>query len=246
MIFRLSHRLASKLRRMEQLCRVSELEDEFGSPFGSPFGAAGASHNAPQVRQEAVVPAAAFDTSQNTLHTSKVKWRTAPEVPKTDEAKASLAKVKWRTVTQVSDEALERRNITTAAEAAKMKALTVGVSMRQIRLSPTNQTARPMNWVSKRLGDTDQEDSDAAAGASAGASARRGNPEAPAVLHNKAIRDISEHTGSRIDASQLVVDVEHLLQLEESAMQQAKGRGQEDENVFGGDECCSSMSSRET
>ena len=64
MIFRLSHRLAAKLRRMEQLLRVSELEDEFEELSG----AAGASHKAPEVRQEEGV---------HTDHLSRVQWRKA-------------------------------------------------------------------------------------------------------------------------------------------------------------------------
>ena len=142
---RLSHRLAAKLRRMEQLFRVSELEDEFEALLG----AAGASHKAPEVRHEEGVP---ID------HFSRVQWRKAPVVQTTDQAKAALANVRWRTAGSNVDVETGRGNITTAAKAAKRIALTVGV---------------------------------------------RGNPEAPAVLHdpavlhNKATRDISEHTGSR-------------------------------------------------
>jgi hypothetical protein len=200
---------------MEQLCRVSELEDEFESLSG----AAGASHNAPEVSQEA------RDAAKQL---SRVQWRKAPVVQTTDQATAALAKIRWRTA--VSDVTTGRGNVTTgrenstwvtAAEAAvKMKAMTLGVSM------PSSQTARPMKWVSKRLDDTDQGE----AGAAAGASARRGNPEAPAALHNKTTRHMSEYTGSRDDMSQEVVDdVENLLKLEESAKQQAKGGGQEEE-----------------
>jgi len=218
MIFRLSHRLAAKLRRMEQLCRVSELEDEFESLSG----AAGACHNAPEVSQEA---------GDAAKQLSRVQWRKAPVVQTTDQATAALAKIRWRTA--VSDVTTGRGNVTTgrgnstrvtaavtAAEAAKMKAMTVGVSM------PTSQTAWPVKWVSKPLDDIDQGE----AGAAAGASARRGSPEAPAALHNKATRHMSEYTGSRDDMSQEVVDdVENLLKLEESAKQQAKGGGQEEE-----------------
>ena len=197
---------------MEQLCRVSELEDEFESLSG----AAGASHKAPEVSQK---------DGETAKQLSRVQWRKAPVVQTTDRATAALAKITWRTA--VSDVTSGRGNSTrvTVEEAAKMKALTLGVSMRQMYLSPTSQTAWPIKWVSKRLDDKDEGE----AGAAAGASARRGNPEAPSVLHNRATRDMSEYTGSREDMSQVADHVETLLKLEESAEQQTKGGGQEEE-----------------
>ena len=86
---------------------------------------------------------------------------------------------------------MPRQQVCTAEDAAQMKALTLGVN-RQITVSPRSQTARPITWVSNQLGGDEEtagvETEEATAAAKANRDRR--NPDAPALLHNKAARDI--------------------------------------------------------
>ena len=215
-----SGRLAQKLRRIEELCALAGVEDDLTAAKTGDALEAEPVHAAPPLNPRLPVDAI------SSAALNQVRWRAAP-VPQhtpaagsgaadTATATAALSRVTWRTAPPVT-----RQVVCTAEDAAQMKALTVGVSYRQITVSPITQTVRPQAWVSKQVVEDEVVAGDEAAGASAEAIAKRDrrarNPEAPQLLHNKAARDIAPYSGSRENMTEEIDEADKLLKLEEAA-----------------------------
>ena len=197
-----SGRLAQKLRQIEALCALSPRGDELGDTRNGDA--------AESQRVQAAVPlnpSLPVDAVSSAA-LGPVRWRDAPApwhtpaagIGAIDTAKTALSRVKWRTAPPVP-----RQEVCTAEDAAQMKALTLGVSYRQIIVSPRSLTARPINWVSNQLdgdeGTAGVETEEVTAAAKANRDRRLRNPDAPAILHNKAVRDISPYARNSSEVS---------------------------------------------
>ena len=187
-----SGRLAQQLRRIEALSALSP-RDELGDTV--PDTRTGDAAESQRVQAAVPLNPSLPVDAVSSAALGPVRWRAAPApwhttaagIGAIDTAKTALSRVKWRTATPVP-----RQQVCTAEDAAQMKALTLGVSYRQITVSPRSQTARPISWVSNQLGGDEEtagvETEEATAAAKANRDRR--NPDAPALLHNKAARDI--------------------------------------------------------
>ena len=186
-----SGRLAQQLRRIEALSALSP-RDELGDTV--PDTRTGDAAESQRVQAAVPLNPSLPVDAVSSAALGPVRWRAAPApwhttaagIGAIDTAKTALSRVKWRTATPVP-----RQQVCTAEDAAQMKALTLGVN-RQITVSPRSQTARPITWVSNQLGGDEEtagvETEEATAAAKANRDRR--NPDAPALLHNKAARDI--------------------------------------------------------